>query len=68
MEERDSHDVDRAKLALKRLGDPERALIMRWLLKYFEDDGRVRSPQSGKPRRVVVIDEVQFWLVRILRK
>lgn len=63
IEERDRHDVDKAKAAIKRLGDPERALLMRWLLTYFEDTGAMKSPQAGKPRRTIVLDGVEFWLV-----
>lgn len=65
LEERDRHDVDKAKLVLKRLGDAERALIMRWMLKYFDDDGRMLSPQSGRPRRIIVIDDTRFWIIAI---
>ncbi len=65
LEERDRHDVDKAKVVLKRLGDPERAFIVRWLLKYFEDDGHMRSPQGGRPRRTIVIDETAYWIVAV---
>ncbi len=68
LEERDRHDVEKAKAVLKRLGDPERALIMRWLLTYFEDNGTMKSPQAGKPRRWIVLDGVEFWLVTRRRR
>ena len=63
LEEKARRDVDGAKTSLKRLGDPERAFVIRWLLKYFDDDGRMRSPQAGKPRRCIPIDGVEYWLV-----
>jgi hypothetical protein len=52
--------------ALKRLSDDERAFILNWLILYFEDDGRMRSPRAH--RRTITLDEVQYHLVRIARK
>ena len=65
LEEKAKHDVDAAKTALKRLGDPERAFLLRWLCKYFADDGAMFSPQISKQRRIVVIDDVEYWLVTV---
>lgn len=64
IEERDRRDIEGAKTRIKRLGDGERAFLMRWLLKFFEDDGTMRSPQAGKPRRSIVLDGIEFWLVK----
>jgi hypothetical protein len=47
-------------------GDDERAFVLRWLILYFEDDGRMRSPRAH--RRTIMLDEVQHHLVRIVRK
>lgn len=52
-----------AKAALKRLPDPARAHILRWLCKYYEDSGAMRSPQVGKQRRAIMIDGIEYWLV-----
>jgi hypothetical protein len=65
IEESARRDVDGAKAALKRLGDRERALVIAWLCKYFGDEGAMLSPQISKRRRTVVIDEVEYWLVRV---
>jgi hypothetical protein len=56
------------KATLKSLRDRERQHVILWLLKYFEDDGAMKSPQAGKPRRRVVIDGQEFWLVRVVQK
>lgn len=63
IEEREQHDLDGAKRVLKRLGDAERAHVLKWLCRYFADDGRMFSPQISAQRRTVTIDGVEFWLV-----
>ena len=69
IEERRSHDVDGAKVALKRLGDRERAFILCWLVKFFSDEGAMFSPQiSRQQRRTIVIDGAEFWLVRVPKR
>ncbi len=65
IEERRARDIAGAKTTLKALGDRERAYLMMWLLKYFEDSGTMRSPQAGKARRTIVLDGEEFWLVRM---
>lgn len=62
------HEVDGAKAVLKRLGDRERAFLISWLCKYFGDEGGMLSPQISKQRRTVVIDGVEFWLVRVPKR
>lgn len=52
--------------ALKRLGDDDRAFVLAWLLLYFEDDGRMRSPRGR--RRSIALDEVPYLLVRMTQK
>jgi len=68
IEEKARHDVDGARALLKRLGDRERAFVIAWLCKYFGDEGSMLSPQISKQRRTVVIDGVEFWLVRIPKR
>ena len=68
IEDKARRDVDGAKATLKRLGDRERALIMKWLLLYFEDSGAMRSPQAGKPRKTIALDGTEYWLVRALKQ
>ena len=68
IEEKARRDVDGAKAALKRLGDRERALLTAWLCKYFGDEGSMLSPQISKQRRTIVLDGVEYWLVRVPKK
>lgn len=68
IEERNRHDVDGAKTALKRLGDRERAFVLAWLCKFFNDEGAMFSPQISQQRRTIAIDGVEFWLVRVPRR
>jgi hypothetical protein len=68
IEENAQHDVDVAKVAIKRLGDRERAFLIAWLCKYFSDEGSMLSPQISKHRRTVVIDGIEFWLVQIPKR
>jgi hypothetical protein len=64
IEEKAHRDVDGAKVAVKCLGDRQRAFLIAWLCKYFSDEGAMLSPQISQQRRVVVIDGVEYWLVR----
>jgi hypothetical protein len=68
MEEKAARARDAAKVALKALRDRERAHLMMWLLKYFEDSGAMRSPQAGKPRRIIVIDGTEYWLAVVPKR
>jgi hypothetical protein len=68
IQERKSRDVEGTKAALKALGDAERAFLISWLCKYYCDEGTMISPQAGRPRRTIVIDGVEFWLVRVPRR
>lgn len=68
IEERNRRDVDGAKAVLKRLGDRERALLLKWLCKYFNDTGRMFSPQISAQRRTIVVDGMEYWLVVKRRK
>jgi hypothetical protein len=65
IEEKARKDAEGAKAALKRLGDRERAFLIAWLCKYIGDEGAMLSPQISKERRIVVIDGVEYWLVRV---
>lgn len=68
IEAKAERELAEAKATLKRLPDRARAHILKWLLKFYEDNGAMRSPQAGKPRRTIVIDGAEFWLVKITRK
>jgi hypothetical protein len=62
----DATETKRLTEALKRLGDDDRAFILNWLILYYDDDGRMRSPRAH--RRSITLDEVPYHLVRIVRK
>ncbi len=64
--ERQAHDLDGAKDAVKHLADPERAHLVKWIVRYYDDDGKLLSPyRKDIPlRRTIVIDGEEYWLVR----
>jgi hypothetical protein len=62
----DAAGTKRVTEALKRLGDDDRAFVLAWLLRYYEDDGRMRSPRGR--RRSITLDEVPHFLVRMTQK
>ena len=68
IEARAAHDIAGAKVILKRLGDRERAFVLKWLCKFFDDSGRMFSPQITAQRRTIVIDGVEYWLVSVRRR
>ena len=68
IEEKAKRDVDGAKNAMKRLGDRERAFLIAWLCKYFGDDGAMLSPKVSKQRRTVVLDGIEYWLIRVPKR
>ena len=65
IEENAKRDVDGAKAILKRLSERERAFLIAWLCKYFGDEGAMLSPQISKQRRIIAIDGIEYWLVRV---
>lgn len=66
--ERGRRDVDAAKSALKRLGDGERVLLRAWLCIYFDDSGALFSPQLSRRCRRIVLDEVEYLLVKMPKR
>ena len=58
--ERQAHDLDGAKDAVKHLADPERAHLVKWIVRYYDDDGKLLSPyRKDIPlRRTIVIDAI----------
>ena len=67
-EQRGRLDTDAAKNALKRVGDRERVTLRAWLCVYFDDRGALFSPQLGRRCRRIVLDGVEYWLVRIPKR
>jgi len=68
VQENARRELDEAKAVLKRLRYRERAFVLRWLCKYFSDDGAMFSPQLSKQRRTIVIDGIAYWLVAIPKR
>lgn len=67
--EADSLSVAKAKQVLKELSPEGRAFVLAWLVKYYNDNGGMFSPQvSSGQRRRVTIDGTEFWLVHVPRK
>jgi hypothetical protein len=57
--------VTRIKGILKESSPETRAYILKWLVKYFNDNGGMFSPQITQERRKVTIDSTAYWLVKI---
>jgi len=59
----DPAEVRRITEALKRLGDDDRAYVLRWLIVYYEDDaGCARRGLTGTRSS---LDTVEYHLVRV---
>jgi hypothetical protein len=53
------------KVAMKRLDPSGRVMLFAWLCLYCEDDGALLSPKIGRRRRRIVLDGIEYWLVRV---
>jgi hypothetical protein len=56
------------KAMVKRLDEPGRALLLAWICMYYEDDGKMFSPQISRRRQRIAIDGVEYWLVRVPKR
>ena len=59
-----TRDVTAVKAAVKRLTPEHRAQLIAWLLLYYRDDGAMWSPEITKRRQRIMLDGIEFWLVR----
>lgn len=59
----DSVATRRITEALKGVGDDERRYVLRWLLAYYGDDGRMLSPAQPGLRRRIALDGTTYLLV-----
>jgi hypothetical protein len=64
----DSLAVAKVKSALKELCPEGRAHILKWLAKFYADNGMMYSPSITQERRRVTIDGESFWLVAVPKK
>ena len=60
-----TRDKPAVKAALKRLAPADRAHLLAWLLLYFDDRGELYSPQLSRRRQRIVLDGVEYWLVKM---
>jgi hypothetical protein len=68
VERRSGEDGTQAKGVLKRLSDRQRAQILVWLCYHFEDDGAKRPALPYRPRRRIVLDGIEYWLVGVPKR
>jgi hypothetical protein len=62
----DTIGVAQVKDALKRLSPENRAYVLAWLTKYYNDGGDMFPTSTTRnQRRRVAIDGEQFWLVKV---
>lgn len=60
-----TRDATAVKAAIKHLTASDRAQLLAWLLLYYRDDGVMFSPQISQRRKRIVLDSVDYWLVRV---
>jgi len=65
---RDEHpwgDAQAVRAAIKRLSPEDRAPLLAWLCLYYDDRGAMFSPQISRRRQRIVLDDIEYWLVRV---
>jgi hypothetical protein len=60
-----TRDATAVKAAIKHLTTSDRARLLAWLLLYYQDDGTMFSPQTSQRRKRIVLDSIEYWLVRV---
>lgn len=60
-----TRDVTAVKVAIKHLNPNDRALLLAWLLLYYQDDGAMFSPQITRRRDRITLNGKEFWLARV---
>jgi hypothetical protein len=60
-----TRDVTAVKVAIKHLTPQDRALLLAWLLLYYQDDGAMFSRQISRRRNRITLNGTEFWLARI---
>jgi hypothetical protein len=68
LSEPDSFAVARVKESIKELSPEGRAHVLKWLAKFYADNGMMYSPSIASERRRVTIDGDTFWLVGVPKK
>ncbi len=60
-----TRDVTAVKVAIKHLNPNDRALLIAWMLLYYQDDGAMFSPQITRRRDRIKLNGTEFWLARV---
>ena len=68
LSEPDSLAVAKVKESIKELSPEGRAHILKWLAKYYGDNGMMYSPSITAERRRITLDGETFWLVGVPKK
>lgn len=63
-----TRDVTAVKVAIKHLAPPDRALLLAWLLLYYQDDGAMFSQQISRRRDRITLNGTDFWLARVPKR
>jgi hypothetical protein len=63
-----TRDVTAVKVAVKHLTPEDRALLLAWLLLYYQDDGAMFSQQISRRRERITLNGTEFWLARIPKR
>ena len=56
------------RAAIKRLSPDDRARVLQWLALYYDDTGAMFSPQISRRRKRIVLEGVEYWLVRVPKR
>lgn len=60
--------VAEVKPLVKRLDEQGPALLLAWLCMCYQDNGAMFSPQISRRRQRIVLDGVEYWLVRVPKR
>ena len=60
-----TRDVTAVKVAIKHLAPEDRAMLLAWLLLYYDDRGMMFSPQTSRRRDRIALNGAEFWLARL---
>jgi hypothetical protein len=61
-------DDQAVRAAIKRLNQEDRVGVLAWLCLYYNDDGAMFSPQISRRRQRIVLDGIEYWLVRVPKR
>ena len=63
-----TRDVTAVKVAIKHLAPNDRALLLAWMLLYYQDDGAMFSPQISRRRDRITPNGKEFWRARVPKR